>query len=350
MKTIQIVSGLNDGGVETLIRGIMEEFSNDLTHEFIFIKHSKKTGILEENLRLRGYPIHYVPGKSRNPVQHIIQMFQLILYYRPDRVHVHMNEHSWLDLLIAKALGVKERIGHIHLFDARDKFITRQVKSFFGIVTKMLASTILVCSVEAGRRIGLRKNVIFYPNAIAINRFLFNSSARNRIRLDLGVKESDIIIGLTARLFYQKNQIFLINLLYLLPQKFKLMLIGDGDDRDILVEATKTLHLEDRVFFMGSLSDVSLWYSAMDVFSMPSLYEGFGISLLEAQVNGLPCLVSNVFPEEVIILDTVKTLDLDLLQWEKVVTSISVERQTPSLNCFSVFDAEKAFKGYYDIH
>ena len=132
MKTIQIVSGLNDGGVETLIRGIIEEFSNDSNHEFIFIKHSKKIGILEEYLRLRGYPIHYVPGKSRNPVQHIIQMYQLILYYRPDRVHVHMNEHSWLDLLIAKALGVKERIGHIHLFDARDKFFTRQVKVFFG--------------------------------------------------------------------------------------------------------------------------------------------------------------------------------------------------------------------------
>lgn len=349
MRTIQIVSSLDDGGVETLLRGIIDEFTEDTSREFIFIKHSTKTGILEEYLLKRGYPIYYVPGKTINLFYHIIQIYRLFLRYRPDMVHVHMNENSWLDLLIAKTLGIKYRIGHIHLYDARTSFARKQLNYLFGFLTDLFSTKILVCSVAAARAKGISKNFIFYPNAISVHRFSFNSRDRMRIRESLGLEESDILIGLTARLYYQKNQIFLLNLLTLLENRYKLLLIGGGEDMNLLQSKARALKIDKRVFLIGSRSDISCWYSAMDIFAMPSLFEGFGISLLEAQINGLPCLVSKVFPEEVILSNSVLSLDLDLNQWKEAIHNISIKRDNPNLELFSLYDADKAFKGYFDL-
>ena len=165
------------------------------------------------------------------------------------------------------------------------------------------------------------------------------------------------MLGHTGRLADIKNQSFLIELMPELLKKredAKLILLGDGDDREMLEEKVNTLNLKDNVIFAGSVCNVQDYLSAMDVFVFPSLYEGMPLSILEVQANGLPCVISDTVPPDVFLTDLIHPLSLNGSKDKWIETILSVKRNNsknyPQELKNAGFDTQTAMEKVYRIY
>lgn len=161
-------------------------------------------------------------------------------------------------------------------------------------------------------------------NAIAPKKFEFNEKHREEIRKEFGIEKEEILIGNIGRLSQQKNQTILLEIAKELIKKnvkFKIIIVGDGPLENELKLKREKYNLEKQVFFVNTRNDVYKFYSAFDLFVLPSIYEGLPVVSVEAQCNGLPCLFSNTITEEVKINDNIEFLPINCI--EKWVEKIS---------------------------
>lgn len=173
-------------------------------------------------------------------------------------------------------------------------------------------------------------------NAISPSRFHPNTKQRKLIRQKLNLA-NNFVIGHTARLTKLKNQKFLILLFcefFKLNNNAKLLIVGDGELKQELEQLAKTLNLCENIIFTGEVTDVENYYQAMDIFCLPSLAEGLGMAVIEAQSCGLACVVSDRVPKECDISGCVKFLPLktDFKDWcNAISTSKKVTNPKTSL-------------------
>ena len=152
-------------------------------------------------------------------------------------------------------------------------------------------------------------------NAIETDRYRYCLRRRNEIREALNIKDGDFVIGNVGRLEYEKNQTFLLDIFGIILDKKPnavLLLIGDGSLREILEEKAEKNGISSQVIFTGKCENAADYYHAMDCFVLPSHYEGFPLVLVEAQVNGLRCIVSENMSRNVNIAGGVKFLSLEM--------------------------------------
>ena len=220
------------------------------------------------------------------------------------------------------------------------------------IPCKLFATHWLACGEAAaingwGKSAVKKGKVTILPNAINPERFKFNESARREIRAKHGIDEDDFVVGHVGRFYPQKNHEFLINVFSELHKQranAKLLLLGDGPLQEKIRQEVETLGLTGSVIFAGLQKDPALFYSAMDVFAFPSLWEGLGIALLEAQYNGLPCVVSDVVPKEVEVSNGITRVNLNTStqEWTKVLLS-RVEKRNHIECAKSQFDINETY-------
>jgi glycosyltransferase involved in cell wall biosynthesis len=151
-------------------------------------------------------------------------------------------------------------------------------------------------------------------NAINTLKFSYNPDDRARVREYLGVDPSTLVLGHIGRFTFQKNHVFLVQLFAELIRQRKnshLVLVGNGPLEEECRALAKCMGVLHAISFVGLQSEVAPFLSAMDVFLLPSHFEGFGISLLEAQANGLPCLVSSIVSDEVRLTPSINLCSLD---------------------------------------
>ena len=163
----------------------------------------------------------------------------------------------------------------------------------------------------------------FIPNAIDIDKFLFNESTRNAIRTKYSL-ENKHVIGHVGRFMRQKNHKFLLTLFKeILKQdtSIVLVLLGDGQLLDEMREYSKTIGIENHVIFVGNVSNANEWYSAFDLFILPSIWEGLPVVGVEAQTAGLPCIFSDSITREIALSDNVEFISLheDKNKWVNAV-------------------------------
>ena len=206
------------------------------------------------------------------------------------------------DLLIeAQKSNIPIRVIHAHNAGARKSdFLsilkTEIMKIFFKCTYKKYTTDLLACSKLAGKYIfGFCEDVKIIPNSIDFNAFSINDTIRQKMRYKYHVKENEIVIGFCGRLSYQKNPKFLVEVFDELQNRgnYKLLIVGDGD----LSEEIRTLvinkKIQEKVLMVGSVNNTEDYYQMMDCFLLPSLYEGFGIVLLEAQASGIRCYTTD---------------------------------------------------------
>ncbi|MGN0902439.1 MAG: glycosyltransferase [Succinivibrio sp.] len=160
-------------------------------------------------------------------------------------------------------------------------------------------------------------------NAIDIELFRFNGSVRDAVRKELGV-EDRFVIGNIGRFCHLNNQSFLIDIfdkIHSFRKKPVLMLAGDGEDFEEMKQKVHSRGLEDCVRFLGHRNDCPRLYQAMDVFVCPTKGENSGRTILEAQACGVPCVVSEYLPKNVIVTNMVKVVALsrNILDWALIV-------------------------------
>ena len=332
-RVLQVVGGLDAGGIESLIMGLYRHIDRE-KFQFDFVKHTTNIGVYEEEALSLGAKVYIAPRyKGLNHCSYKI-WWRSLFNDNSDCavVHGHMRSTASIYLCQAKRNG-RAAIAHAHN--------TSDGSGAQALVKRLLyrniprwSDVLLACSDEAAKwQFGKHASATIFPNAIDTLRFSFDFRKRDEVRKRLGIADSALLIGNVSRFSEAKNQIWLIDMfseLLRVRQNAKLLLVGDGPLRPEAEKRTRILNLDDKVIFVGSTSDPSSYYSAMDIFVFPSLFEGFGNVLLEAQCSGLPCLASDVVPRVTAVTPLVKYLSLSAEKgaWIQELLSMSSDLST----------------------
>lgn len=256
---------------------------------------------------------------------------------------VHLNSGSTFVLSIgskiAKKYGIKKVIVHSHC-DGLDTIKHRITNKLFEKNFKY-ADKFLACSEDAAKyrfpkKIITNKTYLVIHNGIDLEKYKFDKNVRNEYREKLSIKEDEILIGNVGRLSFQKNQLFLLDVFSNLNDKYKLILIGDGEHKEQVIKKIKEYGIEDRVILMEKRSDVNKLLMAMDIFAFPSRFEGLGIAAIEAQASGLPILCSNSVPKDTKVSSYYRCVkDSDIDEWKKAIIGTKIQRND---NCINEID------------
>ena len=250
-----------------------------------------------------------------------------------DIVHVNSRFFGFhvLALSVAKKAGTPIRVSHFH-GSLVESFFDRIVHTFLRLRIRSLATVYAGCSKEKAVYLfgekGIRSDKWrLIPNTIETERFRFNKEERKKKREIIGTTDDEILLGAVGHVVKEKNHIFLLGVLKILIRsmpKVKLIILGDGSEREKLQEKSRELGLDGKVILYGVTDDVSGWLSAMDYFLMPSLSEGFPISAVEAQASGLVCLLSDRITKEADITNEVYHFSIDEgeREWTKAILRI----------------------------
>lgn len=263
-----------------------------------------------------------------------------------DVVHSHFAQFNNIIFSIARKHGVKCCISHSHSSKLSESKLRALRNEIFCKDLLAKSDICAACSEMAGVSLygsefttSSKKMII--KNGVQVTRFVYDLHKREAIRAQYGLSDEMHLLGTVGRLNSVKNQSFLIDILHALNENYYLMLVGDGECREALYEKTKKYGLVNRVLFVGAQSDIQSYLSAFDLFLMPSHHEGLGISAIEAQANGLECIVSTGIPREV-NLTNVQYLSVDDLNiWVKCIEEAPKKHHEDYL--------EAVIEGGYDI-
>jgi len=248
-----------------------------------------------------------------------------------DYTHIHFHS-SWASLVGLLAIQDKSgvvKVVHSHSVIPEKGVFTRFRSALARKVFNLIADERLACSDSAGKQM-FGVNFSILPNVIPYERFHFDGTKRNIIRRELKISEGAKVIGHVGNFYEAKNHEFLIEAMLPIMKSdptLILLLVGGeliGGDAALLDRIRRRVDSErisQQVIFAGNVSNPADFYSAMDVFVFPSIYEGFGMALLEAQVSGLPCIHSDTIPSEAIVSKNSIGLSLnsDSITWTKSI-------------------------------
>lgn len=274
--------------------------------------------IKERGGRLYCLNLPFEPGKSRFNLLKPLKKFLRENAY--DVVHIHSGSTSVLaeGAYAAKRAGVKKIIVHSHCAAEKITLKHNIVKFIAGFVLNRCPTHYVACSLVAGQskfsdKIVLDKLIIL-KNGVDLSTFAFNGGVRLDMRKKLGFADDEIVLGHVGRFSYQKNHAFLLSVLKVLIEgdaKARLLLIGSGETMDDVVRESRLQGLYDSITFAGNVNNVNDYLQAMDVFLLPSRFEGLPIVGVEAQAAGLPCIFSDKITNEVNLTKNVCYLPID---------------------------------------
>lgn len=357
-----VVGGkLVNGGTENFLMNYYRNFNLDYI-QVDFIIHGYEQGIHEDEIKKLGGQVFYVSVRGDNIVKNNQELYNIFSQNNYAIVHAHMNAMSAPVLRVAKQANIPIRIAHAHAcyYQIYDHGLKKIIKLGLNYTEKKLlpkfATELFACSKDSAMWLYGSKNIsnaIIIPNAINTDIFKFSSKIRANIRQKYNI-ENKKVIGHVGRFDKQKNQIFLVKLLSILISKdpsYRLLLVGDGPKLDYIKNYAYKLNMLDYIIFTGNQSNVSDFLNSMDMFIMPSIYEGLGISLIEAQANGLYCLASSSIPQEVNITKNILFIDLkqDINIWINTITKF-FNSNTSNINLRErILYSNKVKNAGYDI-
>jgi glycosyltransferase involved in cell wall biosynthesis len=258
-------------------------------------------------------------------------------------VHAHGRHNSGLSVTIARAMGIPVRIGHVHnVKDTHTEDVVRRTyKRGMKALLSANASWILGCStpaVESLYGVGCvdrSPKIEVLPYGIDLDRFTPTDS-RLAIREELDISPSAKVCGHVGRFVWEKNHAFLLDVFAELVARdsdWILLLVGDGKLRGELEARVRELGIEDNVRLAGVRPDVPELMCAMDVMAFPSLLEGFGLVMVEAQAVGLASVISENISTEVTVdpaLITGRTLADGPGAWADTIETIYAAPRNPA--------------------
>lgn len=316
-KVLYIMGSEPVGGIGSVVKNYQSYFCSDkIRVDFIVFEPEEDTPFNRE-VKKNGSVVYLFP---RLCTKNLLKIFILLQrFYRTHEgeykiVHIHSPNIAWLCFFHAKHYGIKYRIVHSHATSYADKKIKALRNKILCMPIKYGANIYMACSWAAGEFLFGEKNsskIIIVKNAIDCNKYKFSPEIRRQMRETLGIHDN-IVIGHVGRFCEQKNHEFLIEIfarIIELESRAMLLLVGDGPLKERIMKIVKEKGLVDKVWFLGTREDVDKLLQAMDVFVMPSLFEGLPLVGVEAQAAGLPCVVSTEVTRE---LDMGCTFYMDL--------------------------------------
>ncbi|MGZ0154193.1 glycosyltransferase [Bifidobacterium longum] len=328
IRVLQVVPSLNRAAGVARFAYNMDLYHDEDRVHFDYLHHSSIDGLLmhdktyDKELQEKGSRVYLVNYASRGLSRFIEEVNTFFEEHGSeyDIVHCQMPNSAFCVLRDAKHAGVKHRILHSHLNNSSDQFLHRLRNAPLNAIGKMYATDRLACSEDAGKFLFGSKPFTVIRNGIPIEQFAYDTGINSALRAEYGIPMDAPVIGCVGRMVKQKNYPFAVKVFAQFLRKrpdAKLVFIGDGTDRAELEQAIHDEGVTSFVLLLGVREDINRLYSMLDVFFMPSLYEGLPVSCVEAQASGLPCVYSTDVPHESDITQTGLFVDrtADISQW-----------------------------------
>ena len=323
-----LVFGMTDnpGGMESCIMNYYRHVDKNKIH-FDFLCNWESM-VCEKEVKANGSKVYTIPQKSRNYKAYKRAMNTFFSEHADEYDVFWYNTCTLTNidyLIYAKRYGIKKRIIHAHNSGNE----TSMIRGILHYVNKIrlgrYATDFWSCSMAAAVYFFIKKQIHsqkyrLINNAISTYNYKYDILIRNEVRKNLGL-EDKYVIGHVGRFQFQKNHEFLIDIFYeylKLDSRAVLMLVGQGEEEDAIRQKVINLGIEKSVLFMGVRTDVNRLLQAMDVFLLPSRFEGLPLVLIEAQTSGLRCLTTkNKVPYEVNVTGNVEFEELkeNSIEW-----------------------------------
>ena len=282
-----------------------------------------------------GSRLHYVTPRGVSYGKNREELRALFAAHPYHIVHTHMNAAGTYVLSAAQQAGVRVRVAHSHntqhqidTGSALKNAAYRLVLDHARRSIRQKSNVRLACSRDAGDWLFGPAPYTVLHNGIQVEHFRYQEDVRLDVRQALSLSEDTLVLGHVGRFVREKNQAFLLDVLRVLLRKgvpAMLLLVGDGPLFSATKERAVELGIQQQVSFLGNREDVPRLLQAMDVFLLPSAFEGLGIAAVEAQTAGLPTLVADSVPGEVCVSSLAATLPLSSGEdaWAQAILSLS---------------------------
>jgi glycosyltransferase involved in cell wall biosynthesis len=316
---------LRMGGISSLMLNIQKNLNREKVNLDYLVFHDTKEP--QEDIAFEMGSKKIVVSRDDvkiKPLRGLLRFFTMCKTLRENNIKIlHYNDGSAIGILTviaARLGGVKYVTYHSH--NGGDDDDNNNIKRIINPICKKLipifADDMWACSSEAAKytfpkKVVREKRFYFMPNAIDLNKYAFNEKVRNEVRATLKL-EGKFVVGHVGRFFHQKNHSFLIDAFKAIHERVPnavLIMFGSGELQESIKEKVKSLKLDDCVIFYGNCFEMEKMYQAMDIFLMPSHFEGLPVSGVEAQAAGLPVIFSDTITREVGINENVSYLPID---------------------------------------
>lgn len=358
IRILQCVNIMDRAGLENMLMNYYRNIDRTKI-QFDFLTHREEKGAYEDEIISMGGRVYHAPRLYPQNYPLYFKWMRNFFTEHPEYkiVHSHIDAMSYFPLLAAKKAGVPIRIAHSHS-SKLDRDIKLPIKYFALKKLPSVSNVYCSCGQKAGKfMFGSRRFSVIH-NAIDLQKFSYDELTRKSKRDELDIEGDVFVIGHVGRYCYIKNQLFLIDVFSKVLQERQnsmLLLIGNGPDEAKIKSKLDTLGISNKVKLLKNRDDVNELYQVMDVFVMPSLFEGLPVVGVEAQANGLPCVLSNQISNEVILSNCVQMLNLDagISAWKNEILSANSKRSLDSIsqleaNGYNVVLESKKLSKYYN--
>ena len=332
VRVLHSVSNMDRAGLETMLMNYYRHIDREQI-QFDFLANKPKPGAYEEEVRSLGGRIFVSPGFHPAKLFKYQKFMKNLFSEHPEIqiVHAHNGALAYYALREAQKNGIPHRIAHSH--NSKINWDLKwPIKQYCRTHLKNAATDFRGCGELAvsfyfGEEIAKNKAYTLIRNAIEEERFIYNESVREKLRRQYQVGDK-MVIGHVGRFMYQKNHMFLIDIFAEVHRQNKntvLLLIGEGELEAKVKEKIAKLGLQDAVIFTGSIPNVNEMYQMMDVFLLPSLYEGLPVVGVEAQASGVKTIFSDTVTREVSITEQTEFISLQSSpeEWAKEILKYS---------------------------
>lgn len=304
IRVLMVIGCMGLGGAEAMIMNLYRSIDRSKV-QFDFLVHKGVKGQYESEIEKLGGKIYRID--KYNVKNYFSYVRQLKDHFRthPEHkiVHCHIGSAAAVCLRTAKKFGAytiahshntKDTSGNLHSVLWRiNSFPTRYIADYFFACSEIAAID------RFGKKVADSDRCRVIYNGIDCDRFAFNEENRNYIRKEYRI-ENNFVVGHVGRHTIQKNPLFMLEIfaeVHKADPTARLLQVGQGEMTEQMKQKCRELNVEKAVIFAGAHIDVEKYYSAMDVFLFPSLWEGLGMVAVEAQTNGLHVISSDAVPK-----------------------------------------------------
>lgn len=226
-----------------------------------------------------------------------------------DLIYSNIANQSMFIFHIAKKYRIKKFAIHSHATMSSSNKLRIIINNIMTKIVLYQTNNYFACSELAGKYMFKNKKFIVINNAVDYEKFKFSKNNRDEIRKKYDINNDDFIVGFVGRFAPQKNIYFFIDLVKEYNKDFKIMMIGTGYQKEDFMKKCDEYGINNNFIFIDECSDTYKYYSAFDLFILPSNFEGLPVVAIEAQANGLKCLLSDTITQESKILEETEFFD-----------------------------------------
>lgn len=322
---LHVVGMMDFGGTEALLMNLLQAIDRD-QFQFDFVEQVQQECAHDKEILALGSRIYRCPHISPDSLKSYRHWWRDFFAEHPEYqiVHGHSRGSGPIYMDEARRAG-RIVIAHCHN-NSHGKGIKGAIRYLWQLPLRRLGDYNFACSHDSGvSQFGKHADFTVIRNGIPASKFAWDPEERKIVRDLLKYTDQDLVVGNVARFEQQKNHLFLVKIfheLHLLEPRAKLLLIGSGTLEQAIRDLIRQLGMEEHVLFAGNHSDVHRYYQAMDLFILPSLFEGLGIVNIEAQASGLPCFTSDkVVAPECKVTELLRFIPLEAspAEWARII-------------------------------